>query len=91
MQLGVYCFLLLVAALVGIWLALTREGAQVQAAALGAQSAFVVEAGAMLFSEKAWWPVTTRLIELLLWLTVGCVTALGSYLLVTYTKKLVGR
>jgi hypothetical protein len=91
MQLGAPCFQVLVATSVGIWLAFTREGAQVNAAALGAQFSFFLGAGAMIFSEKAWWPVTTRLVELLFWVIVGSVAALSSYVLTAYAKRLVGK
>jgi hypothetical protein len=91
MQLSVFCFQVLVATSAGIWLALTREGAQVKAAALGAQFAFIVGAGAMLFSEKAWWPVTTRLIELLFWVAFGSLVALSSSILTAQTKRLIRR
>ena len=79
MQFGGAYYQLFVACCIGVWLAHKREGAQVRAAALGAQFSFFVGAAIMLFSESEWWPVTVRLIELASLVITGSTAAYISY------------
>ena len=86
MQFGALYLQLFPALCIGIWLGLKAEGAQLRAMALGAQISFFLGAGLMLFSEKNWWPVTLRLLELAFWVVSGSILALTSYTLSARAK-----
>jgi hypothetical protein len=86
MQFAALYFQLFPALCVGIWLGLKAEGSQIRAMVLGAQISFFLGAGLMLFSEKDWWPVTLRLLELAFWVVTGSILALISYTLSARAK-----
>jgi hypothetical protein len=89
MQFGALYFQLFLALCIGIWLGLQADGAHARVMTLGAQFSFFVGAGVMLFSERGWWPVTARVLELVFWVVSSSMLALAGYILSARVKRAV--